>query len=62
MHKYNELDNVKIKSTNEMGIIVDVYKHNDEWYYQVELDIKTDGRDIIECKESDLIKIGKDAI
>lgn len=38
MSKFNELEEVVIKNTKQKGIIVDVYKVRDTYYYQVELD------------------------
>lgn len=57
MNKFNELDEVKIISTSEMGIIVDLYKSEDKWYYQVELMEKTIDKDIIECQEDELKRL-----
>lgn len=54
VNKFNELDKVKIISTGETGIIVDLYRSEDKWYYQVELIEKTIDRDIIECREDDI--------
>lgn len=57
MNKFNELDEVKIISTGEIGIIVDLYKSEDKWYYQVELIEKIIGKDIIECQEGELKRL-----
>lgn len=54
---FNELDNVKIIITNEAGIIVDKYKMEDTYYFQVELDNKTKNRDVVEVSEKDIEKI-----
>lgn len=60
LNKFNDLDNVKIISTGELGTIVDIYKYKDDWYYQVELTKKTKNREVIECKETELEKVEKD--
>lgn len=57
VNKFNELDKVKIISTGEIGMIVDLYYSEDKWYYQVELVEKTIDRDIIECREDDIEKL-----
>ena len=57
VNKFNELDKVKIISTSEVGIIVDLYKLEDKCFYQVELMEKTIDRDIIECSEDELEKL-----
>lgn len=57
VNKFNELDKVKIISTGEIGVIVDLYYSADKWYYQVELVEKTIDRDIIECREDDIEKV-----
>lgn len=57
VNKFNELDKVKIISTGEIGMIVDLYYSEDKWYYQVELVEKTIDRDIIECREDDIEKV-----
>ena len=57
MNKFEELDKVKLIGTDEYGTIVDIYEFQNNWYYQVELDDKTDDRDIIECQEDELEKI-----
>lgn len=54
---FNELDNVKIITTNETGIIVNKYKMEDTYYFQVELDNKTKNRDVVEVSEKDIEKI-----
>lgn len=53
---FNELDNVKIITTNETGIIVDKYKMEDTYYFQVELDNKKENRDVVEVSEKDIEK------
>lgn len=57
VNKFNELDKVKIISTGEIGTIVDLYRSEDKWYYQVELVEKTIERDIIECREDGIEKL-----
>ena len=57
VNKFEELEEIKIISTNEIGTIVDIYEANEQWYYQIELKNKTPERDIIECGENEIEKI-----
>lgn len=62
MNKYNEFDEVRLIPTNEKGTIIDLYEVKGKWYYQVELFNKAEDRDIIECEEENLSKIGASPI
>ena len=50
MNEFNDLDEVVVKNTKQKGIIVDVYKVHNTYYYQVELD----NNDVNEYSENEL--------
>ena len=52
MNKFKDLEEIIIKNTKKTGIVVDMYKVKNTYYYQVELD----NNDVKEYSENELEK------